>query len=313
MPLPILPIAASLAISNPGATMLAVGGATAFFWDKLLDFNSDSFSFDSELDNITSSIFDNVNTTIESQNAEIKSHVDIESSKIAAASSSFVESVSSEKNKIGVSPLSSINESSIVSNPTSLLDVISNTSAENTNMLRNLVAEQKEVNVYMQSLVTINATRLANEQKQTLILESQVTLLTEHLASITSSLAQIGTISGVLRNGQVAKNKAMRYEIEKNILQSDELQFNRGHEAYSSLKNSSGKIIIPREAKALKDSEKAIETQAMNKTEIDSGLIDSLFDSTLKNPFDSLIEEAVDFLKNMNENVYDINTNKGRI
>ncbi len=71
------------------------------------------------------------------------------------------------------------------------------------------------------------------------------------------------------------------------------------------IKNSDDEFIIPLHDKAKKDSEKAIETKAMNKMEIDESMIDKMFDIDNVNPFNSLLEEAQEFLTNMNTSLYE--------
>ena len=77
------------------------------------------------------------------------------------------------------------------------------------------------------------------------------------------------------------------------------------------LKNSDGNEIIPIHEKAKKNSEKAIETTNMNNIKIDNSLIDGMFDSDDLNPFASLIDEAQEFLTNMNKSIYDKDTQGG--
>jgi hypothetical protein len=104
-------------------------------------------------------------------------------------------------------------------------------------------------------------------------------------------------------NSSAVKN-AM--QVQKDVLQADSLNFEMGHEAYSYLKDSNDEIIKPREAKAKKDAEKAIETKAMNQTGFDMDDINDMFDSFNENPFTALIDLAKQDIKDLSSTMFKI-------
>ena len=74
--------------------------------------------------------------------------------------------------------------------------------------------------------------------------------------------------------------------------------------AFGSIMDVDDEVIIPLHEKAKKDSEKSIETTAMNKTEISESLIDSIFNLDDVNPFTKLIQEVKNSMEYMNDKLY---------
>ena len=89
---------------------------------------------------------------------------------------SFSSAVKSESVDMTLIP-----SSAVVENPVSLKDSLKTSSAEQTNMIRSLIEEQKQTNIYLQSLSLINASRLETEQKQAIINDSLFKFKVEEL------------------------------------------------------------------------------------------------------------------------------------
>lgn len=117
--------------------------------------------------------------------------------------------------------------------------------------------------------------------------------------SLSNNLKIISEFSQDKGIDDVKKNLSIT---EKNKALIESLEYDKRGDGST---NTDGKTIIPRKARAFNNSEKAIETSNMNNMKIDSSLIDGMFDKDDINPFASLVDEAQEFLKNMNGSIYD--------
>lgn len=313
--LPALAIPLKIAVSNPHATMLAVGGFISVFWNKIYSSSENGYTFDhASMEDLNNAI---KQKSIETKQ-EIETQVDEYVQEMAQSKAQYnqaVQNMTKDSYETTMKTVPTVNvdssaKSSLLSemarsnDNTLKLDNVRNITLENqATMLSELVKQQSLMNELIKGQMMINTERLATEQKQALTNEAIMHIVAEQLPSITLALTQLGSISNTLRNSlEISANNSgvVSRSLEKmsseHITSATDGFYAKSNEALEfdksgieSLKDSAGTVVKPREANALASAEKAIETSAMNKSDISEDI--GFFEEHLQdlgNPLDIL-------------------------
>jgi hypothetical protein len=130
---------------------------------------------------------------------------------------------------------------------------------------------------------------------------------------ITREFAELSSVKVSDNMDKYFNPLASYFDFQNTGISSSSKDFLTGENENEFLKDSNNEIIKPREAKAKKDAEKAIETKAMNTTGFNASDIEDMFDSFDENPFTALIEGLKESMKKEHETMFPTtNTSEGQ-